>query len=110
MNEERAAGLPSEDSDVAGFVVGHLESGSFTEDKTPGTGSVVTTTQPTHEDRVRQVIAGVMLLVLVAIVGVGGAGWLLWGGDQNRMQTFALIFGPVLTLIGTMFGFYFSKK
>jgi hypothetical protein len=62
-----------------------------------------------QRDKTRDYLAWVLILILAGLVLVGCIGWLRHGNDTSQMQSFAILFGPVTTLLGTVLGFYFSS-
>ncbi|MGB3764489.1 MAG: hypothetical protein WA966_14840 [Ornithinimicrobium sp.] len=57
----------------------------------------------------RRWIALALIFMLFVLVAVGCWGWISHGSDVERMQNFAVLFSPVVTLLGTVLGFYFSS-
>ena len=63
-----------------------------------------------HEDQTRRYLAigGMVLLAVLALAGAWG--WLNRDMTTEEIQSFAVIFSPVVALLGPILGFYFSKK
>lgn len=88
-----------------------ISSTPLTEDADAGSRLTPPTTTPQQQrETTRTKLAWALVLSLIALVGVGATGWLLYGNDVERMQTFAIVFAPIVTLVGTVLGFYFSSK
>jgi hypothetical protein len=62
-----------------------------------------------QRDKTRDGLAWVLVVILAVLVVVGCVGWLCYGDDTQRMQSFAILFGPVTTLLGAVLAFYFSS-
>jgi hypothetical protein len=67
-------------------------------------------TTPPDPDWVRTGITVAILGLLAAVVGVACWGWLSGWRDEDEIETFGLIMAPVITLSGTILGFYFSTR
>lgn len=63
----------------------------------------------TPRDATRKWLAYALVFILLILVVVGCVGWLRDGSDADRMQNFSLLFAPIVTLLGTILGFYFSS-
>jgi hypothetical protein len=63
-----------------------------------------------HPDDTRRWLAQWLLGALIALIAVGCYGWFLYGDSLQRMQSFILIFSPIVTLVGTVLAFYFSSS
>lgn len=75
----------------------------------PSNKQVFKASEPTHMDSTRRWIAYGLVLLLATITIIGALGWWRHGEDPERIQSFAIIFSPVVTLVGTVLGFYFSS-
>lgn len=62
-----------------------------------------------HPDSVRMWLAVGMVVILAGIVTVACAEWAS-GAGVRRMQALAVVMSPVVTLVGTILGFYFSSS
>lgn len=82
---------------------------SISEDVEPSPGLIRLQGSHVPREETRRRLAYALVAILGILVAVGCAGWLLHGDDVDRMQNFALIFAPVVTLLGTILGFYFSN-
>lgn len=76
----------------------------------PREGLAVPRETAVDREKTRRRLAYGLVIILAGMVAVGCAGWLKYGGDVERMQNFGLIFAPIVTLLGTILGFYFSSK
>lgn len=74
----------------------------------PKGGLLKLPTRPSREHARRQ-LAYWLLVLLTILVVVGCVGWLAHGTDRDRMQNYAILFSPIVTLLGTVLGFYFSS-
>lgn len=83
----------------------------ITEDASPGHGEVLRRrpAKAAHPDNVRMWLALLMVAILACIVGVACWGWIS-GASLKDLQALALILSPVVTLVGTILGFYFSSE
>lgn len=88
-----------------------LQDEVLAEDEPPGRGRVLQTRdkKAPHPDRVRMYLAGAMVAILAVIVGVACYGWIM-GRHLEDMQALAIVMSPVVTLVGTILGFYFSSE
>jgi hypothetical protein len=75
----------------------------------PSTQKVFNASEPTHMDNTRRWIAYGLVLLLATVTIIGALGWWSHGADPQRIQSYAIIFSPVVTLVGTVLGFYFSS-
>lgn len=81
------------------------------EDLEPSKPRKVLRTTPTHNDDTRRWLAYALVALLFILVIVGSVGWLTMGPNEvEHLQSFALIFSPVVTLVGTMLGFYYRSE
>lgn len=60
------------------------------------------------DDATRQSLARWMLAMLGFLVLTACVGWAVLKKDQQAIQSFLLIMSPIVTLTGTILGFYFS--
>lgn len=67
------------------------------------------TPPPTHRDKLRGWLAIGMASLLGVIVVVALYAWAFQKADLERMQSLALVFSPIVTLMGTILGFYFAS-
>jgi hypothetical protein len=90
---------------------GSATAGEISEDASPAQDRPVLRpqAQPPHPDSVRMWLAIGMVLILTGIVGVACYGW-IDGRDLESMQALAIVLSPVVTLVGTILGFYFSSS
>lgn len=82
------------------------------EDKDPGEGSGFIASA-SHMDKTRRALAIAAMVILGVLAAGGLGGWLVilcTDGSVQQMQAFAVIFSPVVALIGPILGFYFSKS
>ncbi|WP_328329964.1 hypothetical protein OHA70_07495 [Kribbella sp. NBC_00382] len=64
---------------------------------------------PKDPDRnVRTGLAWALTLLLVALALVAAGGWLLGSKKLEDLQAYLLVMSPIVTLTGTILGFYFS--
>jgi len=71
----------------------------------PTTTDPAFTTRP-YVDQTRRRITYLLIGILAFLTVVGSVGWLLYGDDLDRMQSFAVIFSPVVTLVAAALGFF----
>jgi hypothetical protein len=64
--------------------------------------------KPPHPDWVRACITGAVLLLLAGVIAVACWGWLSGWRTEDEIESFGLIMAPIVTLSGTILGFYFS--
>lgn len=102
-DEQEAAAEPSAPGDEAGEV---LE-----EDLPTSTAPAYKTSPvpPTHEDKTRRAIAIGLVILLSLLAGVGCYGWIAHPANSDHLQAFGILFSPVVTLVGTVLGFYFGR-
>lgn len=62
-----------------------------------------------HPDNVRMWLAVSMVAILALIVLSACWGWAR-GATVDDMQALAIVLSPVVTLVGTILGFYFSSE
>jgi len=79
---------------------------------TPGNPPVLQPRRPPrqHPDDTRMFLAYGLLAVLAGVVAAGCWGWIEYGDDPARMQSFGALFSPVVTLVGTVLAFYFFSS
>lgn len=100
--ERQAAGAETSPADL-----------SLVENLPPPPGGLDTFKQqrkPPHPDWVRAWITFAVLLLLTGVVGVACWGWLSGWRSEDEIETFGLIMAPIVTLSGTILGFYFSTR
>lgn len=75
----------------------------------PAQSDVIGSEKVSHEDKTRRYLA-VGAMALLAVLAIGGLlGWLFGDRSTQEIQSFAVIFSPVIALLGPILGFYFSK-
>lgn len=74
----------------------------------PGIGLTTPSTRATEKNR--SLLLKALLFIAAGLVLTGCIGWLWHGNEVDRMQSFAIVFSPIMTLLGTAVGFYFSDR
>ena len=82
----------------------------LSEDATPQGGLNALRQRPRRWSRedTRTSIAWAMIFILGAVVVIGVLGWWFQRASTERMESLAVMFAPIVTLVGTVLGFYFS--
>ncbi|GAB3652917.1 hypothetical protein GCM10027596_02640 [Nocardioides korecus] len=82
----------------------------ISEDARPGDAAPLVASPRTPDDDDRRYIAWIMLAILGIAVAVGLINWCVRGLSADQMQGFQMIFTPLVTLVASVLGFYFSRK
>lgn len=92
--------IPSDEIDEAGSVAAPA----------PGLPPAARASRDHSTPRTRNLIACGLLIILGALVLTGCGGWLLLDRNKADFQAFAVMFSPIVTLVGTVLAFYFGTK
>lgn len=104
IDEAQDVPAPSSQAD-GGSVIDETDQPAAPEKAQPGFSAETVK----HENDTRRWIAigGMLLLAVLAIGGLYG--WLNRDMTAEQIQSFAVIFSPVVAVLGPILGFYFSK-
>jgi uncharacterized protein YneF (UPF0154 family) len=74
--------------------------------KAPG----VVQLEPDRDAQTRTWLAVALTGLLALLAGVAAYGWLIMGKQLDELQAYMLVVSPIVTLTGTILGFYFSQR